>query len=131
MDRASCPRRGATLSLLIQKLLPRAKQIVGGDAKAFLDEETKGGLPGGSQVEKRSAAEAVEIPQQLFQTVGDPCAFAPDSGARVPTHSGGLARPLFGRDLSAEPAAVATERETSREGPLPGPMPNLLRRLMG
>ena len=46
----------------------------------------------------------------------------------VPTAAAG--RLLFERDLSAEPAAEVTERDASGLGPLLGPMPNLLSRLM-
>src|SRR5215469_11854711 len=45
--------------------------LVGSHAKAALDEESERGLPRGTKIEKRATAEAIEVPEKFFQTVGN------------------------------------------------------------
>src|SRR6266404_2196353 len=62
--------------LLRQKLLPGAKEIFGRNAKSAFDEETESGLPGRAEIEKRAAAQAIQVPEEFFQSIGNAVGFA-------------------------------------------------------
>src|SRR5258706_15514590 len=61
---------------LHQKLLPCSKDIFGGNAKSALDEEAESGLPGWAEIQKRAATQAIEVPEEFFQSIGNAVGFA-------------------------------------------------------
>jgi hypothetical protein len=60
--------RGVQEPLLVlrEEILPFAKNVFGGDAKAAFDEKAERGLRGGAKVEERTAAQTIQIPKQFF-----------------------------------------------------------------
>jgi len=67
-----CRRAALVLGVFIgEELGPIAKKIVGGNAKAAIDEEAESGLPRRTEIEKSAAAQAVETPQKFLETIGN------------------------------------------------------------
>ena len=50
---------------------PSAQHIFGGNAESAFNEKTQCGLPCRPEIEQRAVAQPVEIPQKLFQAIGN------------------------------------------------------------
>src|SRR5579864_1853822 len=62
--------------LLHQKILPFAQYVLGRYTKTALDKEAQRGLPRRTQIQQRAAAKALQVPQKLFESIGDAVRFA-------------------------------------------------------
>src|SRR4029077_8222679 len=58
-----------TFFFFSQKVFPGMKQIVGRNAETALDEKIQRGLPGWTQIEKRSAPQSIQVPQKFLQAI--------------------------------------------------------------
>src|ERR1700739_3880859 len=70
-----------TRFFFIQKTLPRTENVFGSDAKTALNKETQSSLRGRAHIEKRAALQAVQVPEELLQTVRKPVGFLFDWSA--------------------------------------------------
>ena len=64
-----------------KEVFPGTKDVFRRDAKAAFNEKAESGLPSRAEIEKSAAAEAIEVPEELLQTIGDTGGFMDFRGA--------------------------------------------------